>query len=176
MTHKCCSPDCAAEWAKMEREKSSARLAKQERQETRAKIMAMKPKSYWMQRAQKEFNAFIRERDKSLPCICCDKPLHMIGYSRGGEYDAGHYRSTGAAPHLRFNEDNCHAQRKQCNRDKAGNAVEYRIGLIKRIGLARVEVLESDNSIKRWSIADYQGIEAEYRQKLKDLQQGRNVA
>ena len=176
MTHKCCSIECAKQYAQMEREKSVARIAKQARQETRAKIMALKPKSYWMQRAQAAFNAWVRERDKDQLCICCGKPLQMIGYSRGGEYDAGHYRSTGAAPHLRFNEDNVHAQKKQCNRDKAGNAVEYRIGLIKRIGLVRVEALESDNSIKRWTIADYQAIEAEYRQKLKELTQGRKVA
>ena len=38
----------------------------------------------------------------------------------GGAYDCGHYRSTGSAAHLRFDERNAHAQRKVCNRWGAG--------------------------------------------------------
>jgi hypothetical protein len=117
--------------------------------------------------AQREFNAFIRERDKGKPCICCDRPLGEG--SVGGDYDCGHYRSTGSAAHLRFDERNAHAQRKQCNRYGAGRAVDYRVGLIARLGRDAVEALESDNSVHRWTREELREIAATYRTKLKEL-------
>lgn len=117
--------------------------------------------------AQKAFNAFIRERDKGQPCICCGQPLG--DGPLGGAYDAGHYRSRGSASHLRFDEANCHAQRKHCNRYGAGRAVDYRIGLIERIGLSEVERLEADNTVCKWDRAALVAIKALYVQKLKDL-------
>ena len=86
--------------------------------------------------------------------------------------DAGHYRSRGSAPHLRFDERNCHAQSKKDNRYLSGNAVDYRIGLIARIGLEAVESLESDQTPRKWTIEELKAIKAEYRQKLKELQRG----
>lgn len=87
----------------------------------------------------------------------------------GGSFDAGHYRSTGSASHLRFDPDNCHAQRKQCNRYGAGRAVDYRIGLIARIGLERVEALEANNTPHKWTADELREIKATYREKTKQL-------
>jgi hypothetical protein len=87
----------------------------------------------------------------------------------GSRWDAGHYRSTGAAPHLRFNEDNCHRQLVVCNRHGSGRAVDYRIGLIARIGIERVEALENDNSVAKYTVDDLKAICFRYRAKLKDL-------
>ena len=83
--------------------------------------------------------------------------------------DAGHYRSRGAASHLRYHPDNCHAQSKYENRHRAGNVVEYRVGLIARIGLAAVEALEADNRVHHWTREELRAIRDEYRQKLKQL-------
>ena len=88
----------------------------------------------------------------------------------GGRYDAGHYRFTGSASHLRFDEANCHAKRKQCNRYGAGRAVDYRIGLIKRIGRERVEALEASNSPRKWTRDELIAIKEIYFLKLKALQ------
>jgi 5-methylcytosine-specific restriction endonuclease McrA len=161
MTHKCCTPECAQEYARIEREKK-------DRKETRTKLTALKTRSEWLKEAQVEFNRYIRERDRDLPCISC-------GRFHGGSYDAGHYRSVGAAPHLRFNEDNCWRQCVPCNQHKAGNAIEYRIHLVERIGTERVSSLESDNSVRKWSIDDAKRIKAEYRDKFKELQRERNL-
>ena len=87
----------------------------------------------------------------------------------GGAYDCGHYRSTGSAPHLRFDERNAHAQRKVCNRWGAGRAVDYRIGLVARIGLEAVEALESDNAPRKWTREELIAIRDTYKQKLKEL-------
>lgn len=118
--------------------------------------------------AQREFNAYVRKRDEEKPCICCGKPLGAGEV--GGGYDAGHYRSTGSASHLRFNEDNCHAQRKQCNRWGAGRAVDYRIGLVARIGLAAVEALEADNTPHKWERDELIAIRETYKAKHKELE------
>lgn len=84
--------------------------------------------------------------------------------------DAGHYRSTGSADHLRFDEDNCHAQRSDCNRYGAGRAVDYRIGLIGRIGLQRVEALEANNTTHKWLRDELRTIRDTYRLKAKELE------
>ena len=155
-----CGPVCAGRMVK------AAKVA--ERANIRARKEAIKTIPQLIKEAQIEFNAYIRARDKGLPCICCGIPLGVD--SVGGGYDAGHYRSTGSASHLRFNESNVHAQRKQCNRYGAGRAVDYRIGLIHRIGLAAVESLESDNGVHKWTADELRAIKAEYRLKRKNLE------
>lgn len=164
MMHKCCSPDCALAFAVAERE----RHLKLER---RAGLEKLKRKADYVAEAQRYFNAFIRARDEGLPCICCGKTGGA--YSRGGVWDAGHYRSRGSAPHLRFDESNCHAQLKVCNRYGAGRAVDYRLGLIARIGLAAVEALETDDTPRHWSIDELKAIAVTYRAKLAQLKKER---
>ena len=146
--------------------KAAKRAETQKTKERREKIKTI-PKL--IREAQTAFNAFIRVRDRSMPCICCGQPLGLD--SVGGGFDAGHYRSTGSASHLRFDEDNCHGQRKQCNRWGAGRAVDYRIGLIARIGLERVEALESNNHVHKWTADDLRFIKNEYVSKRKLLEQ-----
>ena len=160
MTHKACSPECAAEYAKRERIKKEAK-------EIRARKLAIKPRSQWLKEAQNAFNSYIRSRDKGQPCICCGQPLGAEQV--GGGFDAGHYRSVGSAPHLRFDERNCHGQRKVCNRYGSGRAVDYRLGLISRIGLDQVEAIEADNEPRKYRIEDLKEIITTYKTKLKEL-------
>lgn len=162
-----CSPTCALSLVAHDRAKADKARKTAERKADRAKRETLKTRSDWVKDAQREFNRYIRLRDAGLPCICCDSP--MGGERFGGEVDAGHYRSVGSAPHLRFTEDNCHAQRKQCNRFGAGRAVDYRLGLIRRIGLARVEAIESDQTPRKWSIPDLLAIRDTYRAKARAL-------
>ena len=84
-----------------------------------------------------------------------------------------HSKTTPARnPHLRFHEDNAHAQRKQCNRWGAGRAVDYRLGLIERIGLARVEALEADQQPRKYTADELRAIRDLYRAKLRELVKG----
>lgn len=140
---------------------------KAEKKADRAKWQALKTRTDWIKDAQVAFNKYIRLRDAAKPCICCSRNLPRSGV--GGAFDCGHYRSVGSAPHLRFNEFNAHGQAKQCNRYGAGRAVDYRIGLIARIGLEAVERLESDHRYHQWQIEELQGIVKEYRAKTKCL-------
>ncbi len=166
MTHKCCSPQCAEIFG---REQTKKQVEKKEREETKVRKEKLKRLPDWIADAQAVFNKFIRLRDSGLPCICCGR-VSSSGSGLGGIYDAGHYRSRGSAGHLRFHEDNCHAQLKQCNRWGAGRAVDYRIGLIQRIGLERVEALEANNTPHKWTVEELKEIIATYRRKIKELE------
>ena len=163
--------ECVEAWteaqaAKRERAEAKAAraAAKVERAETRRRKEAIKTLPVLKAEAQRAFNAYIRARDAGKPCICCGLPLSAGDV--GGLYDCGHYRSVGSAPHLRYDERNAHAQRKQCNRWGAGRAVDYRIGLIARIGLEAVEALESDNATHKWTRDELVAIRDKYRKKL----------
>lgn len=166
-----CSPDCAIVIANQKLERKQARERKEfqqrERREIKVRKEQIKPRSKHMQEAQAAFNEFIRWRDRLAghACISSGRPLDWVANA----VDAGHYRSVGAAPHLRFDENNCHAQSKQDNRYLSGNAADYRIGLIKRIGLAAVEALEADNSVRKYSIDDLKAIKERYRARSRDL-------
>lgn len=169
MTHKVCSPECAKELAQRERVRRERAESRRMRNEFKERREALKTRSEYMKEAQIAFNAYIRARDAGKPCICCGQPLAsgMVG----GDFDCGHYRSVGSAPHLRFDENNAHGQRKQCNRWGAGRAVDYRIGLIERIGREAVEALEADQAPRKYSIDDLKAIKSEYKKKLKDLKE-----
>ena len=56
---------------------------------------------------------------------------------------------------------NCHSQCVKCNRYLSGNVVEYRKGLIEKIGADRVLQLENDNSQLKFTI--------EYLKRVKKL-------
>lgn len=162
-----CGIECAQALAKAKREKEEAAKARAERKADQAKREKLKTRGDWMKEAQAAFNAYIRERDRlaGYACICCGESLDWTGNG----VDAGHYRSVGSAPHLRFNENNVHAQTKRCNRYGAGRAVDYRIGLIRRIGLAAVEALEADQAPRKYTVDELAAIRTAYREKLRAL-------
>jgi hypothetical protein len=163
-----CCTGCEIILAKRHIEKVQAARAKKERKADKARKEKIKTRSDHMREAQQAFNAYRREvcRIAGYACPCCDIPLDWTG----NNVDAGHYRSVGSAPHARFTENNVWAQRKQCNRYGAGRAVDYRIGLIKRIGLEAVEVLEADQAPRKWTIDELRQVKTEYKGKLKALQ------
>lgn len=153
--------------------KSKAKREKVDRKETKEKLEKLASKPELTEKAQKAFNAYIRARDYGKPCICCGKPIPWDDVTKtGGACDAGHYMSRGAHTQHKFNEDNCHAQRKYCNSPKGlgGNYANYRIGLIKRIGLERVEALECDHKLHHYTKDDLRDIEKTYKNKLKMLE------
>ncbi|HBO2100186.1 TPA: recombination protein NinG [Pseudomonas aeruginosa] len=162
-----CSPACALAIKDKHAKPARKAIADRERREIKVRKEKLKSRADHLREAQQAFNEFIRWRDRIAghACISSGLPLDWSG----NQTDAGHYRSTGAAPHLRFNENNCHAQRKLDNRYLSGNAVDYRVGLIARIGLAAVEELEADNSVRKYTVEDLKAIKAHYRAKVREL-------
>jgi len=135
---------------------------KADRKTVKLRLEELKPLSYYADRAQRAVNAVIRERDKNEPCISC-------GRYHNGKWNAGHYISRGASPALRYHPDNIHRQCEPCNTSKSGNQIEYRKRLIPKIGIERVEWLEGPHELPRWRKEDYLRIEAEAKQKLKEI-------
>lgn len=141
-----CSFDHMVEWGSTQARKTIQRKEKKKVREARERL---KTRSEWLREAQKEFNRYIRLRDKGKHCISCDKPDDGTH-----QRHASHYRSVGACSALRFNTFNVWASCAQCNSVKSGNLIEYRIRLRKLAGDDRVEWLESQNEPRRYSI-DY---------------------
>ncbi|UKA23364.1 recombination protein NinG [Photobacterium damselae subsp. damselae] len=118
------------------------------------------------QTAQTElfFNKFIRIRDYGEPCISCQRYFSIC------EMDAGHYRSKGAAPELRFDEDNVNLQCRDCNSGfLSGNRENYRKNLIKKIGIERVERLEKYQGPSKLTIDDLFNLRKKYQEKCDEL-------
>jgi hypothetical protein len=147
-----CGFECAIAQSRAKQEAARRAAERKEKRAHRERREGLKTRSQWLREAQTAFNAYIRERDRNKPCISCGATYGDVVL--GGKVDAGHYRGTGAAPEYRFHLLNCWAQCVKCNRNLSGNSVEYRKGLIRRIGLERVETLESDNAPRKFTI-DY---------------------
>ena len=148
-----CSFACATAYGKSRGDKERAKAEQKERREHKAKLEKARmtlPKAKAL--AQKAINAYVRERDSRMPCISCASPL--LGQTLGGSVDAGHFRSVGSAPHLRYNLNNIHAQCKRCNRYLAGNCAEYAFRLPERIGREAFDALMADQRPRHYSI-DY---------------------
>ncbi|NWA32708.1 recombination protein NinG [Pseudomonas sp. C6002] len=162
-----CSPKCGLAIKDVNQAKARKSLAQVERREIKVRKEKLKSRGEHMREAQQAFNEYVRTRDQAAghPCISSGKPLDWSGNA----VDAGHYRSVGSAPHLRFDERNCHAQSKQDNRFLSGNAVDYRIGLIARIGQEAVDALEADQSVRKYSVEQIKGIKAYYRARTREL-------
>jgi len=166
---KVCSPLCALEVSRQATEKKKAKEAQEERKKTREKLDAMRTKPQLVKVAQTAFNAFVRARDADKPCISCGKPPS----TESNQTDASHYRSVGSAPHMRFVEENCHASCKHCNQFLAGNHVEYRKGLIERIGLNALERVESDQTVRKYTKEGLVEIARYYNSEAKRLNKAR---
>lgn len=173
MTHKACSPACAEVVAVAERKRLAAKLAAADRAETRAKLAKFKRRPAYVAEAQEAFNAYIRERDRDQPCICCGS-FKASGESslHGGGWDAGHYISRGHASHLRFDERNVHKQRKGCNKPGGTTRAKYRAGLVERYDeqyVAELEALEYMPPSRDLTIEELVRIKETYRAKLREL-------
>lgn len=163
MGQKVCSPLCSIVYAKRIKQE-------QERKVDKVRKQALMTKTDWIKRAQKAFNAWVRFRDRFLPCICCGKFATGPDIP-GGKWDAGHYLSRGSASHLRFDERNVFRQLKSCNRPGGTTRAKFRDGVEARIGLAALEALECDQASREYEIADLIALEQHYKTELKLLQQ-----
>jgi hypothetical protein len=150
-----CSASCATLYAIKQRSK--------ERKE-KNKVIAEKLKTHreHLRELQVVFNKYIRLRDEKMPCVSCGTAKTDI------QYHAGHYKSCGAYPNLRFNELNCWKQCSACNNHLHGNIIEYRKELIKRIGVEKVEEIESKGSeVLKLSIPELMELKTLYKNKIK---------
>ena len=157
MTHRACSPECAIVLMGIEKEKKARKA------HAAAKVKA-KTRAQWLRETQAIVNRFIRLRDGNQ-CISC-------GRYHQGQIHAGHYLPVGAHPALRFTEININSQCSACNNYLSGNIVNYRKGLIAKIGVDRVEWLEGPHEPAKWSIPELMEIKQVYAEKCRALAKG----
>jgi hypothetical protein len=112
------------------------------------------------------FNKYIRLRDKGQVCISCQKKL------KEGNVDAGHMWSAGGHSNLRFNEFNVNAQcSRPCNKDKAGDINNYRLGFVERYGIEKLNEIDSLAKIERkFSKEELKELMQVYKNKIKELE------
>lgn len=172
-----CSEECFDEWIREQAKKglekarkqseqkrnAVAREAKRKRTEANRELKRrkdkIKPTSKLIAEAQAQVNRYVRMRDYWKPCPTCGKSAEQIrkeqGWKIGGAFDAGHFRSRGAAGQLRFNVLNIVHQCKSCNageRKHSGKhetvSKAFKKFMIGWVGLEYTEFLENDNSLE----------------------------
>ena len=166
---KACTAECAIKYAIAKRDEKRVQEERgrqaADRKVIRLQKEKLKTKSDHAKEAQAVFNAFIRERDKDEACISCGR-FHQ------GQWHAGHYRTVGSHPELRYSELNVHKQCAPCNNHKSGNVVEYRINLLDKIGEKALVWLEGPHEPKKYTVDELKQIKETYKQKLKELNGG----
>ncbi len=114
----------------------------------------------------KVFSQFIRLRDTPGGvgrCISCQK---VITYS---DCDCGHYINR---KHMttRYDEKNCNAQCRSCNRFDEGNMQGYRRGLINKIGEKETDLLEvKKHGTSTMGTFELEILILDYKKKVKEL-------
>lgn len=111
-------------------------------------------------KAQKVFNAYVRQRDSEdgyFTCISCGKtlPISMM--------NAGHYVPQKNSSFLRFNEFNVNGECQYSNGFDEFHLIGYRKNLINKIGLEMVEWLEDNaRTTKKWTRTELNDIITKY--------------
>ena len=164
-----CSPACAILDAPKNLERARKSLAQVERRDIKVRKERLKSRADHLREAQAAVNEFIRLRDGHLPCTSCDSQPNDHDLMTGSRWDAGHYRSVGSCPELRFEPLNIHRQCVRCNRNLSGNAVEYRIRLVLRVGAEKVDWLEGPHPARKYTVEEIKAIKSDYRAKTREL-------
>lgn len=155
-TQKVCSPNCAIKLNNRKKQKAYDA-------ETRRLKKTIKTRGDYASEAQTSINRYVRARDVKDPCISCRR-FHT------GRYDAGHFLPVGSHPELRFNLWNINKQcHWNCNINRGGNQVLYRVALVKKIGIVKVEWLEGPHKAKKYVIDDLIRIKKIFDKKFKRL-------
>ena len=128
--------------------------------------MKTKKKPDLKAKLDKVFSEYIRKRDTRngvFKCISCGR---IIPYEQA---DCGHYINR---KHMatRFDEMNCNAQCRSCNRFDEGNMQGYRRGLVAEYGEQKVLILESKkNTTRKYSDFEYEVLIKHYKEEIKKL-------
>ena len=166
-----CSPECGVQIARDKQQKERTALAKIERKAIREAKERVKPRSEYMKEAQAVINRYVRLRDANLGCVSCERPATWQG-----QWHASHYRSRGAAPHLRFNLHNIHKACSICNNHLSGNIMGYRPELVRRIGEERVAMLEANQERAGFTIDYLKRLKRVFAEKVRRLEARRMAA
>ena len=159
MGQKACGVKCACQYGDRQRKRERATETRQMK-----RAQNSENRGHQMKLAQTACNTYIRARDQGKPCISC-------GSHFAGKFDAGHFRAVGSHPELRFDEENIHGQCVACNQHQSGNLIEYRKGLLDRIGEDRLARLEGPHPVNTLTLDEIKAITAKYKAMKKEIEQ-----
>lgn len=162
-----CSIDCLMSYTKSDQGRKAVQKAVT-RQNNKDKAVIRekhKTRGQYVREAQAAVNAYVRWRDKDKGCISCSARLPTD--AQGGGFDAGHYRSRGSSPHLRFRLDNIFGQCKRCNRYLSGAVDKMRVGIVWRYGQEFLDRIEMEHEGRHYSIEELQRIKSIFTRKLR---------
>lgn len=145
--------------------KLAAQAKKEQREIKRQAKEKLKTYSQRVNEVKVIFQRYIRVRDSQLPCISCGSVTSSV-------WDAGHYKKAELYSGVIFNEFNTNKQCGKCNRYLGGNELNYRVGLISKIGVERVlelEELAEATRVKKYSDLELLEIRTRYAHKIKSL-------
>ena len=154
-----CSPKCAIRYAKTkEYFEAIAGDSSKKKVETVSQQHAL---------TQLVFNKWVRvvkDKDETC-CISCKRP-------RGGFTEhCGHFKTVSAAGSIRYHPDCGNLQCYRCNVELSGNVVEYRKNLIEKIGIERVEWLESEaGKPRKYTIAELKDLRARLSKEIREVE------
>ena len=163
-TEPCPNYNCRLALADKIIPKAKKQVRKQKFEELKEKVKTL---TDYENEAKKSFQKYIRLRDAELPCISC-------GIGSTDLWDGGHYKKVELYSGVIFHEQNCHKQCRKCNRYLGGNELNYRKGLIERIGLEAVELLEDlANELRTYKFSkdELRDIKILYNKKIKQFKQ-----
>ncbi len=160
-----------AQAAKAERAKAKkARAdAKVERAEARRRKEAIKPRAKWLAECQAIVNRYVRLRAlaRGEGCYTCGATPEQ---KFGGTYDAGHFRSVGSAPHLRYWMPQIKLQCIPCNRHKGGMPMAFRQHLVRDHGEDWVTRLEAIQHVAKFDVDYLKRLKAVITKKVRRLE------
>jgi len=168
-----CGIPCQLEWLKTKQGKQTTEKVSRAAFKERKKLA--KGLHYWRGKTQQSVNKYVRTRDLGLPCISCGIHPHELKDSIRGKFHAGHFKSVGAHPELRFNTFNIHNQCAKCNTWQSGNINCYEFGVIARYGQKRLDYLEGPHPIKKYTIEDLERIRRIFNKKTRLLEKKRDL-
>lgn len=175
-TQKVCGPSCAMVYADQKAKEKADKEWKRETKRMKDELLDG-DKKHWMEKTKTACHLYIRARDKDDPCISCGKmDAEIPDVFVGGKWDAGHFRTKGAAPELRFHPLNIHKQCKSCNAGSGKFAkknhtvsMEYEKRLRIKIGDKMVDWLKGPHIAQKWTIEDLKDIRDYYKELTREL-------
>ena len=118
-------------------------------------------------------NKLVLKRDIGKPCISCGTDKQNI------KYDAGHYKTVGSCPELRYNLKNINRQcSNYCNVNHSGNingahdSKGQRVGIVERFGQERLDYLEGPHERIKYTCLDLIEFRKEVNQIIRDIENG----
>jgi hypothetical protein len=152
----CFDPNCVTEWIQETKQKEWTK----KKAKLKAELMTVQD---YIKIAQQVFNKFIRLRDAGQNCISCNKkPL---------KENAGHFYNANNHWNVRFNELNVNLQCEYCNTYLHGALIQYREGLINKIGITDYSILEAESKkTRKFSIDELKELITVYKAKIKNIE------